>query len=623
MTGTINIRRLERGLYSISAGYYSKALTEAAKAIPGIRYDSQLGWYGYADAIECVRNQLTEKGIRVDGELPKPDAWKNGALTLLVATNGIKNLKLRPYQQEGVKFAVSMATEGCLIADGMRLGKTAQSTVTARAFNEKTLVVCPPHVTGVWSRPPSHPKPGEIAKWWPAAWRGVDGQSTDGGKSDPYPGVVQLEGVEPFIWQQKFRELSEIKEDKRTPEQAQELREADAILSDLGKDLQNAFVVVVHDAIVYAWVEILLRWGARTLIIDEIHNFSSYDARRSIAVKELARVAVRRIGLSGTPMTNRPRDLHNVADILCPSRFGVFFRHEGSSFAKSFCDSHQKTVGTGPEAKTVWDHDGSSNHELLNRRLSYFMLRRVAREVDDQLPEKQRQIIDVKVPSAKTVMPSMEVLKNKEHLRRLLDLAADGKLKSVIDLIKTHVDEGEKVVVFCHRQVFAEAIINSLKMTKGPGLKSCGTSFVHGDVDTQRREERIHEAENWKGPYVFACTIESCSTGIDLSFASVAIFAELIWIPSGLAQAEDRLYVVGSGKKLLIQYVIARGTGDELILRSVISKLDDFEKIVGVTDDNMKRDLGKKSEKPADALERLANALMHMHDEKPKARSFL
>lgn len=600
--GKLSIHRLERGLYTIKSGYFSKALTEVCKQVPGVRYEPQLGWYGYADAIQCVRDGLSSRGISLEGELPAPDSWKEGVLTLPVASKGVGDLELRPYQREGVKFLVARATEGCLLADGMRLGKSAQATVAARAFKEKTLIVCPPHVAGVWGRPPGSIKPGEIARWWPDAWRAQEGTQ---GLS-----VLVLEGVEPAKYQDAFRQLSQKKLDKLSSAQRKEYAEATAKLEERHEEIENALVIICHSAIVYAWVEVLLRWGPRTLILDEIHDYSHYSTKRSEAVKELALASIRRMGLSGTPMVNRPRDLHNPIDILCPNRFGVFFRQEGSSFARNFCGSFQKTVGTGPEAKTVWDHSGKSNEELLHKRISYFMFRRVKSEVDSQLPEKTRQIIDVKIPVGKTVMPTFDVLKDRAHLRRVLDLAADGKLAQVVALVKQHVEEGEKILVFCHRQRFAEAIADELR-----GFADCGVAVVHGGVTMRDRESRMRQAERASGPFVFSCTIESCSTGIDLSFASVAVFAELTWEPSELQQAEDRLYRVGSGGKSLVQYVIARGTGDELILRSVIAKLDDFEKIIGKTGDTLKKDLSPTRSRE-DAMAALGKALLAMGQEK-------
>lgn len=351
------------------------------------------------------------------------------------------------------------------------------------------------------------------------------------------------------------------------------------------------------------------------LVVHNCHAFSSYDTRRSAAAKKLAAVAGYRLGLSGTPMTSRPRDLHNVVDLLCPGRFGAFFRHErqDGTFSKTFCGSFQETVGKGPEAKTVWNHNGKSNVELLHRRLRRMMLRRTAKEVDAELPDKTRQVIDVRIPANKMVMPSMSNLGDRRALRRVLDLTADAKLKPVLDLLKSHLEEGLKVVAFCHRRAFAETLVSSSVKFSIDELLS---TYVHGDVSQKERERRIVKAEKHVGPFLFAATIESCSTAIDLSFADVIVFCELTWVPAELSQAEERSYKFGDGRKRLIQYVIARGTGDELILRSVISKLADFEAIVGSTGDRMQADLAGKKD-PDAALKRLAAAMEEMHKARP------
>jgi SWI/SNF-related matrix-associated actin-dependent regulator 1 of chromatin subfamily A len=241
------------------------------------------------------------------------------------------------------------------------------------------------------------------------------------------------------------------------------------------------------------------------------------------------------------------------------------------------------------------------------------MLRRTAKEVDTELPDKTRQIIDVRVPANKMVMPSMSNLGDRRALRRVLDLTADAKLKPVQDLLKSHLEEGLKVIAFCHRQAFAETLVSgSVKF----GVDNLFSTYVHGDVSSKNRIAKIISAEKNTGPVLFAATIESCSSAIDLSFADIIVFCELTYEPGELAQCEERSYKVGDGRKLLIQYVIARGTGDELILRAVISKLADFETIVGSTGDRMKEDLAGKKD-PDAALKRLAAAMEEMHKARP------
>src|SRR4029077_6734627 len=116
------------------------------------------------------------------------------------------------------------------------------------------------------------------------------------------------------------------------------------------------------------------------------------------------------IGLTGTPVTNLPRHLHNALNVLAENRFGFFFvpDRDGvprASYSRLYCDAKQETVGRGETAKTVWQFGGRSNldapdgkwaltpEETLKERLRHLMLRRLKKDVDPQLPEKQRQII--------------------------------------------------------------------------------------------------------------------------------------------------------------------------------------------------------------------------------------
>ena len=617
----MRVEKVDPGpLYVLKSGYYSPALVNAAKAVPGMSYDGAIrGWIGYPDAIAATVARLRHEGLRIDdSELPEPDGWKDARSPFLFATSS-----LRPYQVDGVRFLIARAAEGALLADGMRLGKTAQSITAARAFKQHTLVVCPSHVVGVWARHPKTPPeaggPGEIAKWWPDAWKPDSGGDDTGSQGGDLDGVCVLESVKPFKAQETARKLGA--KSKRTEDESRTFLTARAEIVMRASQLRHAKVIVCHYDILYAWVDVLREWGIATFIIDEVHAVSGWKSRRAAAVAEIAGISRRRIGLSGTPLTNRPRDLHNVLNILAPNRFGYFFAGERQgTFARLYCAAHQQTVGNGVNAKVVWNFDGNSNldvpdgkaaltvQETLHARLQYMMLRRVKSQVDDQLPDKTRQIVDVAIPARHIVAPSMQMLTGGtpgKEMRRCLDLAADGKLKHVIELVRSHVEEGEKVLCFCYRRRFAEAVADAV-----------GGSFVHGGVPQSKRDERIAKLRAQKGPGVLCATIDTTSTGIDLSFASVAVVAELTWEPHELAQMEERLYRFGAGegkRKNIVQYVIARGTGDELILRGVVSKLDQFERAIGPTGDRMKEDLGAKRQE--DALAALRKTLLTMADE--------
>jgi hypothetical protein len=620
--GSIRVFKIEEShLWAISSSYFSKALVKAAKAVPGMNFDyTNRRWWGYLDAVAATVARLNYEGISVvgDDKLPAPDAWKESRTPYLFAVQD-----RRPYQVEGIHFLIVRSHEGALLADGMRLGKSCEATTAARAFKSKTLIVCPSHLTGVWGRPPEDRcGPGEIAKWWPDAWK-------------PHPesgarGVVRLESIKPAKAQKTFLELN-ARRDKLSEKELETCNAAEAELIARSVTLQDAQVIICHFDVLYAWVEVLKRWGFDTIIIDEVHLFAGYKSRRMGALMELRNAARRAMTLTGTPVTNLAKNAFNILEITCPGRFGYFFSAKNPNaghFSRVFCGLKFETVGSGTEQKTAPNFKGASNidtpdgeyaltkEETLAHRVKYLMLRRVKKDVDPQLPEKKRDIIDVTIDARQTIGVTRSMFDSGgKELRRVLDLAADGKFSTVIKRCVEHMLEGEKVICFCVRRAFTEQVAKAIVEKTHTGA----VDWIHGGITSIRERDRIiHELRSYDGPVCLVGTIDTISTGIDLSFASIGVVGELSWEHDVLAQMEERLYAFGKEQKSLLEYIIARSTGDELILKAIIEKIGLADRIVGSAKDNMREDLSRKK---VDSMKRLYETLVEMQKAKPEPGS--
>jgi len=504
----VRIESLGAGRYALHSSYKPE-LVEALKATPGMVWEpNNRVWIGYADAFksldyDSVRRMLGPTWPRQDGPV---DPAQLAALSYEVLKG------LRHYQQDGVEFLYETSPQGAILADVMGAGKSAQALRAAKALNQRTLIVCPSFVRGVWEK--------ELAKWWPEASYGV------------LEGVKELHDIPPWL------------------------------------------VVIVHYDILHAWVEKLAAWrggprdeskpGPKTLILDEAHFVSNEKSRRSKACKTLAARCPNRIALTGTPLTNRPRDLWNVVDIISPGRFGGFFK-----YGLRYCGAEQKTVGHGADAKAVWDFNGRSHLDELRRRLGYFMLRRTHEDINLELPALTRQVIELKVPKRFQLQVDRGV--SAKTMRRALDLGVDGAIKEIVAMVRQHVEDGHKVVVACHRRVTAE----SIAFDSAVGVPGTDTFFapIHGGFSQAERERRIEDFRKHEGPGLLTTTIDVSAVGIDLSFADVMVFAELTWEPHELAQMEARVYRFGATKPVLVQYCIPLGTGAELIRDRVIDKM--------------------------------------------------
>lgn len=538
-----NLRQLKDSpLWAISVSYYSPKLNQAARSVPGMRWDSGLKAHvGYVDAVEQIVARLTEMGLLAP---PPPTNSRKWPHNLPVSYDSA-----RDYQKEGIDFLVNQAGSGALLADDMGVGKSFQTVKAVRALRRKTIIVCEAHVRGVWEREPElDDKGGELAKWWPKAK------------------VFKPYGV-----------TSEM----------------------IPKDSD---VVVIHYDIIYAWVDVLLEWASEdlTIVFDEAQMLLNPTSRRSKACRALAHVARGRIALTGTPPVDKVKDLHNVVDTISPGRFGEFF-----GYGLRYAGAKQVEVD-GPEKtkKLVWDFSGRSNTKELRQRLDWFTLRRTKREVLKELPALQRQIVDVQVPPKHRIAMNARLVGDKKKMRMALDSAADGKFKSVMGLVRSHLEAGQRVVVGTHRRAVCEKIADAMSAV-------APTNFIHGGVPLTQRNKIVSDLRRVEGPCCLVANIDATATGIDLTFAGVVVFAELVWEPRDLAQFEARVHRFGASESepVLVQYVIARGTGDELILQAVINKLDNFLDLVETdTGDGLKETLKGED----DGLSRLAAALKKM-----------
>lgn len=388
----------------------------------------------------------------------------------------------------------------------------------------------------------------EAAKWWPEAE------------------LVMLEGTKP---------------DKRLDLVAK-------LLANSPKP--GGQLVIIHYDILHAWAKELAECNAVFLAFDEAQYLQSEKSRRSKAAKLVARAVPRRAALTGTPPVDKPKDLWNLVDTISEGRMGNFFY-----YALRYCDAHKEQV---TRDKAVWLFDGSSNLPELKKRLSTFTLQRSQKDVALELPELTRSIIPVEVQRGHRA-PMLGAVKSEKAMRRALDLAADGKVPEVIELTREQLNAGKRVVVFTHRRLVAEAIAKAF-------LGSA--NFMHGGMN-QAARDKVLKAK----PTLLVATLDTAGVGLnDLVSYDTAIFAELHWVPSVLAQAEKRLHRFGQAASCVrVLYVIAEGTADELIREGCIKKLRVRLDTLGKLDDGLLEELDADVKRSGVAsLQALAESLV-------------
>ena len=467
------------------------------------------------------KSEALSRAVDADVEVPVPEGCE-----------------LLPFQKASVAYA--LGRPATLIADEMGLGKTPMAVGVANKTRARLiLIVCPLSVKLNWER--------EIAKWSTA---------------DPPLSVGHAT--------------------------AQAWPQTDVVVCHWN-------VLACHEA------ELRSReWDLA--ILDEAHLAKNKKAQRSQAIygrKGLKPVeAKRKLALTGTPVPNRPKELWPVLNWLgLPLAAGKW-----KEFHETYCGP--RLVFQGRERGEQWVYDGASNLDELQEKLrQQGMVRHLKRDVLAELPPKRRQVVlldpsDVKGSAAvlKKEAERLEELRIKAlveaelakaegpgayeaAVRRLEDPGeiefkemsavrhetALVKAPAVAAHVSDLLDQGTaKVIVWAHHHDVIDVLSEA--------LDGYGTVVVTGDTPQAQRQEAVDSFQSEGGPRVFIGNMEAAGTGITLTAASTAVFAELAWSPHVVSQAEDRCHRIGQPDAVLAQHILLDRSFDARVANTILSK---------------------------------------------------
>jgi SWI/SNF-related matrix-associated actin-dependent regulator 1 of chromatin subfamily A len=303
------------------------------------------------------------------------------------------------------------------------------------------------------------------------------------------------------------------------------------------------------------------------LVCDEVHLTKNYKTLRHKAVKALANNASKIIGMSGTPMLNKPFDLFGVLSALHMEKevFGSW-----QNFLKLFGAFKNRWGG--------FEFGTPSN--LVPEMLKRVMLRRKRDEVLPDLPKKT--ITDIVVngipedllkqmnafyPNWSSFMDDEEIPDFEEfsEIRRKLALS---RVPALVEMIESHEEEGIPLVVFSvHREP-----IEFLAKREGWGK-------IIGNISNIQKDKAVQDFQNGhlKG---LAATIGAGGTGLTLTRAWKAIFLDLDWTPGSNIQAEDRICRLGQTRPCEIIRLSSNHPLDQHVSKLLSKKIELHSKAI-------------------------------------------
>ena len=449
--------------------------------------------------------------------------------------------QLRPYQETGLQWLWFLYCHGLsgLLCDDMGLGKTHQTMALLAAITHedtqhgnKYLVVCPTSVIYHWQE--------LLKKFLPDL------------RVCTYYGLTRT--LEPFD------------------------EEYDLLLTSYG--------------IMRTGREDLRTIQFELAIFDEIQIAKNSASQTNKALRGIT--ARMKLGLSGTPIENRLRELKALLDVVLPG-----YMPPEATFRELFITPIEKSQDEGKK-------------KLLSRLIKPFILRRKKSEVLLDLPEKIEEIAycDLSARQKELYIETAQSLKN-TIFRDLTDVAkpvpyvhvfsalsklkqicdhpalitgdlknyeaqASGKWDLFVELLAEAKESGQKVVIFS-QYLDMLAIIEQHLKKKGIGFATIKGS-TRDRADQLRRFREDPECE------VFTASLLAAGVGIDLTVASIVIHYDRWWNPAKENQATDRVHRIGQNRGVQVFKLVTKNSIEEHIHELIERKKGLLEDIIGVSD---------------------------------------
>ncbi len=351
---------------------------------------------------------------------------------------------------------------------------------------------------------------------------------------------------------------------------------------DLALAMKHQLILTTY-ALVRNDIEQLRHKKFHMAILDESQNIKNTGSQTTQAVFLLN--AGHRIALSGTPIENNLTELYSLFRFLNPTMFGT---------ADEFNSRYTYPI----------QHDDDKEALVSLRRKIYpFMLRRLKRDVLNDLPERIDQTLYVEMSAEqsdfyerrrqyyyeqvrKTIAVSgvqksqfvmFQALSELRRIASVPESLSDGmiaspKLEQLMNAVEDAVENGHKVVVFFN-------FIAGLELA-GERLEQSGIDFCSMTGSTRDRRSIVERFQTEPECRVMLMTLKTGGVGLNLTAADTVFIFEPWWNKAAEQQAINRLHRFGQKANVLSYSLITKSTIEEKIQLLQQQKADLFNGLI-------------------------------------------
>lgn len=531
-----------RGFYRISFKYRPK-IVEAVKRIDGRRFNGATKEWTVPASSRPQLEQFIALVSRFEhvhfDQVDTPQTVEDLVYDIpeLPMLEDDHRFKIDPYEYQKRGIARGLELKRFINGDDMGLGKTFQSIATltiADAF--PCLVICPNVVKINWER-----------EW---------------NKFTDKKAMILTDSVKdswPFYWETGLIQVFIVNYESLKKYFVQRIKKKERWTL---RDVEFRHTIGLF----------------KSVIIDEIHKCKSSATQQAKFTKGIAAGKEWVLGLTGTPVVNKPKDL--VAQLSILDRMSDFggYKH----FVGRYCG--------GPNE--------ASNLKELNYKLwTNCFFRREKAEVLSDLPEMTRQILSVDIDNRREYNDAERDLINylvkykdadDEKIQRALrgevmvrigilrDVAARGKLKSAVDFVKDFIENNQKVVIFCNLHDIVDRLLKAFPKAV----------CITGRQNMPEKQQSIDKFVNDPETKIVIASIKAASAGVDglQKSCSNVLFIEEPWTAADRDQAESRVHRNGLKDGATMYHMHGKKTIDEKMWQIIEEKSKVANAVVGGVD---------------------------------------
>ncbi|HHS95884.1 MAG TPA: DEAD/DEAH box helicase [Phaeodactylibacter sp.] len=358
------------------------------------------------------------------------------------------------------------------------------------------------------------------------------------------------------------------------------------IFYGLDRDLAEAkkhHLILTTYAIMRNEIERLKEEDFHYIILDESQNIKNLKAQTTQAALMLR--SKHRLALSGTPIENNLGELYSLFRFLNPRMFGSTTR-----FNEDYLVPIQK-------------HNNQDATRALRQKIYPFVLRRLKKEVLDDLPDKIEQILTVDMNpeqhklyhqrrafyevaikqqiATKGIQSSQffifQALNELRQIATVPEGISEGRVASAkLDLLTEQlfdaIANGHKVLIFVNFLAAIESI--------GKELVKMNIDFVSMTGATRDRQSLVNRFQNDPECKVFLMTLKTGGVGLNLTAADTIFIYDPWWNKAAENQAIDRAHRIGQTNKVLAYKLITKGTIEDKILKLQELKSELFDNVI-------------------------------------------